>query len=46
VVDTATWRVDADVTTRRRGEIRKARGWTEVPKVQWHEPELLRRAAE
>ena len=23
-----------------------ARGWTETPKVQWHEPELPRRAAE
>ena len=46
VVDTGKWTVDAEATGRRRSEIRKARGWTEAPKVQWHEPELLRRAAE
>jgi N-methylhydantoinase B len=46
VVDTAAWTVDVAATARRREEIRRARGWTEVPKVQWHEPELLRRAAE
>src|SRR5918993_4454895 len=46
VVDTAAWTVDAAATARRREEIRRARGWTETPKVQWHEPELLRRAAE
>jgi N-methylhydantoinase B len=46
VVDTTAWKVDAEATARRRNEIRQARGWTEVPKVQWHEPELLRHAAE
>lgn len=46
VVDTMKWTVDAAATARQREEIRRARGWTETPKVQWHEPELLRRAAE
>jgi N-methylhydantoinase B len=46
VVDTAAWTVDAAATARRREEIRRARGWAETPKVQWHEPDLLRRAAE
>src|SRR5262245_65550236 len=46
VVDPTTWTVDAAATVRRREEIRKARGWTTVPKVQWHDPEPLRRAAE
>ena len=27
-------------------DMRQRRGWTEVPKVQWHDPQLLRRAAE
>ncbi len=46
VVDAAVWTVDAPATARRREEIRQARGWTSVPKVQWHDPEPLRRAAE
>jgi N-methylhydantoinase B len=46
VIDLASWTVDAQATARRRNEIRKARGWTAVPKVQWHDPEPLRRAAE
>lgn len=46
VLDTSTWTVDAEATTRRRDEIRRTRNWTEVPKVQWHDPEPLRRAAE
>ena len=46
VIDTAAWAVDAAATARRREEIRRARGWTEIPKVQWQEPPLLRRAAE
>ena len=29
-----------------RGEMRQARGWTEVPKVQWHDPSCCARAAE
>jgi N-methylhydantoinase B len=46
VIDLAGWTVDAEATARRRNEIRKARGWTSVPRVQWHDPEPLRRAAE
>jgi N-methylhydantoinase B len=38
VVDTARWVVDEAATKRRRGEMRRARGWREVPAVQWHEP--------
>jgi N-methylhydantoinase B len=38
VVDTQRWVVDEAATARRREEIRKARGWREVPKVQWHDP--------
>ena len=45
-IDTSAWTVDAAATTRRRAAIRQARGWTAVPKVQWHDPEPLRRAAE
>jgi N-methylhydantoinase B len=46
VVDCAAWTVDAAATTRRRDEIRKARAWDTVPKVQWHDPVSLARAAE
>ena len=46
IVDTATWTIDASATARRRDEIRRARGWTETPKVQRDDPQLLRRAAE
>jgi len=45
-VDTVTWRVDEAATARRRAEIRAARGWTAVPKVQRDDPMPLRRAAE
>jgi len=38
VIDTTRWTVDADATDGRRAVIRKARGWREVPKVQWHDP--------
>src|SRR5258705_2396004 len=34
VVDTQRWVVEAAATTKRRAEIRAARGWREVPKVQ------------
>jgi len=37
-VDTARWTIDVAATAKAREEIRRARGWTEVPKVQWHEP--------
>ena len=42
VVDTAAWTVDAATATRRE-EIRPARGWTETPKVQWHDPDAATR---
>src|SRR6185503_5544433 len=34
IVDSATWVVDTAATARRREEIRRARGWDAVPKVQ------------
>jgi N-methylhydantoinase B len=46
MVDPATWTVDAAATARRREEIRRARGWDTVPKVQRHDPITLPRAAE
>ena len=46
VVDTKAWTVDAAATQRRRADMRQRRGWSAVPKVQWHDPELLQRAAE
>jgi N-methylhydantoinase B len=38
VVDTAHWVVDVAATAKHREEIRRARGWSETPKVQWHDP--------
>jgi N-methylhydantoinase B len=29
---------DAAATAKRREEMRRLRGWHEVPKVQWHDP--------
>ena len=46
VVDLSQWTVDEAATKRRRDEIRKARGWAAVPKVQRHDPMPLARAAE
>jgi N-methylhydantoinase B len=46
VVDTKVWRVDEAATTQLRAELRATRGWREVPKVQWHDPMALNRAAE
>ncbi len=46
VVDTTAWTIDAEATARHRDAIRKKRQWTEPPKVQWHDPQPLRRAAE
>jgi N-methylhydantoinase B len=46
VIDLSRWKVDEAATKRRRDEIRKARGWTAVPKVQRHDPMPLARAAE
>ena len=45
VLDAARRQVDAAATARRRAEIRAARGWREVPKVQRHDPVPLKRAA-
>lgn len=38
IVDTTRWTVDAAATATRREEIRRARGWEDVPKVQRHDP--------
>jgi N-methylhydantoinase B len=38
VIETGRWQVDAAATARRRAEIRAARAWREVPKVQRHDP--------
>ena len=38
VIDTARWLVDEAATKRRREEIRAARAWRQVPKVQWLDP--------
>jgi N-methylhydantoinase B len=46
VVDTARWTVDAGATASRRAAMRRARGWKETPKVQWHDPPTLAAAAE
>ena len=37
VIEAHTWSVDMAATQRLRQEIRAARGWTSVPKVQWHD---------
>jgi len=46
VVNTRDWTIDEPATARQRDEIRKARNWDTVPKVQWHDPVPLSRAAE
>ena len=46
IVDTKAWRVDIAATEKLRAEIKAARGWREVPKVQWHDPAALNQAAE
>jgi len=46
IVNVGNWTVDTARTARRRDEIRKARGWTVVPKVQRQDPVPLVRAAE
>jgi N-methylhydantoinase B len=46
IIDVSAWTVDAPATAKRRAEIKAARGWTDVPKVQWHDPMPLQRAAE
>jgi N-methylhydantoinase B len=46
VIDTRRWTVDQGATASRREAIAKARGWTETPKVQRHDPPMLAEAAE
>jgi N-methylhydantoinase B len=38
VIDTTTWTIDTAATKARQAAIRQQRGWTEVPKVQRHDP--------
>ncbi len=38
MIDTVKWVVDTAATVKRHDEIRRARGWTEVPKVQREDP--------
>jgi len=46
VIHLRDWTIDEAATTKRRDEIKAARGWTEVPKVQRHDPMPMQRAAE
>jgi N-methylhydantoinase B len=46
VIDTQGWTVDTAATERARAAIRSSRGWTGVPKVQWHDPRSTPKAAE
>ena len=46
VVDAQGRSVDAAATAKRRAQIRAARGWRQVPKVQRHDPERFPQAAE
>ena len=43
---TANARVDLAATRDLRSQMSAARGWREVPKVQWHDPVALHEAAE
>jgi N-methylhydantoinase B len=45
IVDTKTWKADNAATEKLRAEMRKARGWADVPKVQWLDP-ISKQAAE
>jgi N-methylhydantoinase B len=46
VVDTTQWAVDTAATEAARARIRKERGWSTVPKVQWQEAMTTKAAAE
>jgi len=46
VIDTACWSIDRTATRMRRDQIRAARGWDTVPKVQRHDPAAFDHAAE
>jgi N-methylhydantoinase B len=46
IVDIEQWRVDEPATKKLRSQIAAARGWHDIPKVQWHDPATLSQAAE
>ena len=46
VIDTSKWAVDAAATKMAQARIRSERGWSAVPKVQWHDPVAIKAAAE
>ena len=46
VIDTSKWAVDAAATKMAQARIRPERGWSAVPKVQWHDPVAIKAAAE
>ena len=46
VIDTSKWAVDAAATKMAQARIRPERGWSAVPKVQWHDPVTIKAATE
>ncbi len=46
VIDTQAWTIDTGATERARAAIRSSRGWTDIPKVQWHDASSTSKAAE
>ena len=46
VIDTSKWAVDAAATKMAQARIRPERGWSAVPKVQWHDPVAIKAATE
>src|SRR5258708_34432835 len=46
VVDVVGWTVDAAATAALRQDMRRRRGWRELPKVQWQAPPPLGAAPE
>ena len=46
VIDTSKWAVDAAATKMAQARIRSERGWSAVPKVQWHDPVAIKAATE
>jgi N-methylhydantoinase B/oxoprolinase/acetone carboxylase alpha subunit len=45
VIDTAKWSIDLTATAKARADIKRARGWTETPKVQWQDPPGVNKTA-
>jgi len=45
VIDTMKWTIDLPATAKAREDIKRARGWTETPKVQWQDPPGVNTAA-